>query len=77
MTDSIKGQRYWERGDPQHIWVVQSVTERGRDGLRYAVLSTEIGNAEREVEVGRLQDRDYYTPVPPDPRHIDLSSSTD
>lgn len=77
MTDSIKGQLYWERGDPRHIWVVQSVTEPRGDGLRYAVLSTEIGNAEREVELGRLQDREYYTPVPPDPHHVDISASTD
>lgn len=70
----IKGQRYWERGDKRHAWVVRNITDTCADGYRYAILVSEVDDAEKEVELSRLQDKNYYTPAPDDPHHVDISS---
>lgn len=71
MTQVFEGQRFWKRGDHRHVWVVDAVLPRRAGGGRYALLVAEHGDAEEEVDLDHLLDRQIYTPLPEDPHHLD------
>ncbi len=72
MTETLERRRFWKRGDHTHVWIVDAVVVPRRDDRGpYAILVSEHGTAEEEVELDRLHDRRLYTPVPDDPHRVE------
>ncbi len=63
MTGILEGQRFWKRGDHNHVWVVDAIVpgENGRPS--FAVLVSEDGRASEDVDLSHLENPNLYTPV--------------
>lgn len=64
MSGIEEGQRYLKRGNHRHVWVVDAIIQRRDRPGYYALLVSEDGTSEEEVDIASLADRNLYQPVP-------------
>ena len=63
MSGVGEGQRFRKRGDHRHIWVIDAIVQRKDRPGHYAILVSDDGNSEEEVDLALLADVNLYQPV--------------
>jgi len=63
MSGVREGQRFRKRGDHRHIWVIDAIVQRKDRPGHYAILVSEDGNSEEEVDLALLADVNLYQPM--------------
>ena len=63
MLGVREGQRFRKRGDHRHIWVIDAIVQRKVRPGHYAILVSEDGNSEEEVDLALLADVNLYQPM--------------